>query len=156
MTTLLNILFLLPLTLWVGSIFFFSFFTAPTLFRELPKEIAGEFISKLFPQYYTLGYTTLSLAFLSLTFRGFLEKPFPWVRILLLVIMIGCTFYAGTKIHPRAHLVKTVIRSMEDGADKDAKQVEFDKLHRISVILNSVVFLSGILVIGITAVRLYP
>src|SRR5262245_23410613 len=138
LVSFLNIVFLLSLSLAVGSIIFFSFFTTPTVFRELPVQIAREFVGKLFPQYYTLGYFTQFMALMSLALRGLIEKPFPWIRILLLALMLGCTLYAGLKIRPQAHLAKTVLQTMEPGPDQETKQAQFDRLHRISVILNGV------------------
>lgn len=154
MPSLMNIIFSLSLSLWVGSIAFMSFIVAPTLFRELPKEVAGDFVSKLFPSYYMLGYLCGSAAFLSLLLKGLFDKPFPWFRLLLLVIMLGCTFYAGVKVHPEAHTVKVVLKSMEDGPEKEAKQKEFSQLHRLSVVLNSIVLLAGITVLCITAYKM--
>ncbi|MFO1520169.1 MAG: DUF4149 domain-containing protein [bacterium] len=156
MSSALNVVYLLSLALWVGSIFFLSFFTAPTLFRELPREIAGDFISKLFPQYYMLGYATLAITSITLALRGLLEKPFPWIRLGLLLGMLACTLYAGIQIQPKAHLLRTVLRTLEDTPEKDAKQAEFNRLHKTSVILNSIVLLSGFVVVGITAVKLKP
>ncbi len=155
MTQILNILFSLSMTLYVGSVVFFSFFTAPTLFRELPKEMAGNVVSKIFPNYYLLGYFTLIIAFISLTLKGILDKPFPIPRILLLLIMLGCTFYAGISIQPKAHLLKTVIRTMEESPEKEMKEKEFGSLHKQSVYLNIVSLLCGIFVILLTAVRTY-
>jgi len=154
MISALNILFLLSLSLWVGSIFFLSFINAPALFRELPREMAGEFVGKLFPAYFMLGYALQGLAMLSLALRGILERPFPWVRLALLLLMLGCTLYAGIGIQPRAHALRSVVRSMEDGREKELKQAQFNRLHKTSVLLNSAVFLMGIVVIGVTAVRL--
>ncbi len=154
MTSFLNILYLFSLSFWVGSIAFMSFIVAPTLFRELPKEIAGDFISKLFPHYYTLGYICGSLSFITLFLKGILDKPFPWFRLLLLIVMLGCSVYAGTKVHPEAHMLKTVVKSMEDGPEKETKQKEFGALHKKSVLLNSMVFLAGVLVIAITAYKI--
>jgi len=147
-------LFLFAASFWVGSIAFMSFIVAPTLFRELPREVAGDFVGKLFPHYYTLGYVCGAIAFASLLLRGFFDKPFPWLRLALLALMLGCSVYAGSKVHPDAHMLKTVAKSMEDGPEKEAKQAEFGKLHRLSVILNSVVFLAGVAVLFITGYRL--
>lgn len=155
MTQLLNILFSLSISIYVGSVIFFSFFTAPTLFRELPKEMAGNVVSKIFPNYYLLGYFTLIIAFISLTLRGVLEKPFPIARTLLLLIMLGCTFYAGISIQPKAHLLKTVIRTMEESPEKGLKEKNFGELHKRSVYLNVVSLLCGIFVIILTAIRIY-
>jgi len=156
MISFLNVVFLLSLSLWVGSIFFLSFINAPTLFRELPREMAGEFVGKLFTPYFMLGYAAQGIALLSLGLRGILEKPFPWIRLALLLAMLACTLYAGVFIQPKAHLVRTVVRTMEEGKEKEAKQAEFSRLHRTSVILNSAVFVMGVVVIGITAIKLRP
>ncbi len=147
MVFLLNALFFLALSLYLGSIFFLSFFTAPTLFRELPREMAGEFLGKLFPQYYMIGYVTLSLAFLSLALRGFFLKPFPWLRLALILLMFGCVFEAGTRIQPRVHALRGEIRAIEEGPEKQAKQAEFSKLHQRSVVLNGAVFILGLVVL---------
>ncbi len=154
MASFLNIIFFLALSFWVGSITFMSFIVAPSLFRELPKEVAGEFVSKLFPSYYMLGYICGSLAFLSLLLKGLLDKPFPWFRLLLLLLMLGFTFYAGVKVHPQAHRLKIVAKSMEEGPEKEAKQKEFSSLHKKSVVLNSMVFLVGLIVICITGYKM--
>jgi uncharacterized protein DUF4149 len=156
MTSFFNIVFLLSLSLAVGAIIFFSFFTTPTVFRELPIQIARDFVGKLFPQYYMLGYVTQFAALLSLSLRGLIEKPFPWVRVALLAVMLGCTLYAGLKIRPQAHLIKTVLQAMEPGAEQEAQQARFDRLHRISVILNGVSLLVGVAALGITAAKLRP
>ncbi len=149
-----NMFFLFTISFWVGSIAFMSFIVAPTLFRELPREVAGEFVSKIFPSYYMVGYICGSVAFLSLLLKGIFDKPFPWFRLLLLLVMLGCTFYAGVKVHPEAHTVKVVLKSMEDSPEKEAKQKDFSHLHRLSVILNSIVLLSGVIIISITGFRL--
>ncbi len=153
LNSLFNIFFQVSLTLWVGAIAFFSFVIAPGVFRELPREMAGDLISKLFPQYYYWGYLFGIVATASLFLKGIFQAPFPAVRLILLLFMLGCSFYAGVKIHPQAHLAKTVLRTMEDGPEKEIKQKEFSKLHRESVILNSLVLLSGLLVLILTA---YP
>lgn len=153
MASFFNMIFFFAMSFWVGSIAFMSFIVAPTLFRELPREIAGEFVSKLFPHYYILSYVCGSLAFVSLLLKGILGTPFPWVRLALIVVMLGCATYAGAKVHPDAHLAKTVMKSMEDGPEKIAKEKEFSHLHRFSVILNSIVFLAGVLALSITGYK---
>lgn len=153
MASFFSMIFLFATSFWVGSIAFMSFIVAPTVFRELPREVAGDFVSKIFPHYYILGYVCGSLAFLALLLKGLFDKPFPWVRLALLLLMLGCAVYAGAKVHPEAHLAKTVIKSMEDGPEKIAKEKEFSQLHRFSVILNSIVFLAGVVVLSITGFK---
>jgi len=156
MVAFLNILFLLSLAISVGAIIFFSFFTTPTIFREAPVALARELVGKMFPSYYLLGYATQFLALVALTLRGLLEKPFPWVRILMILLMLGCTLYAGLVILPKAHTAKTVLKTLEPGPEQDAQQAEFDRLHRLSVVLNGTVLIAGIVALGITAVKMNP
>jgi len=153
LASFLNILFQISISLWVGSIAFFSFIVAPGVFRELPREMAGDLISKLFPQYYYWGYLFGIVATASLFLKGIFQAPFPALRLALLLFMLGCSFYAGVKIHPQAHLSKTILRTMEESPEKEIKQKEFSMLHRQSVIFNSLVLLSGLIVLIITA---YP
>lgn len=56
MTTLIQFFYLLSLVVWIGSIIFFSFFTAPAVFKTLEREQAGELIGIIFPRYYKVGY----------------------------------------------------------------------------------------------------
>lgn len=155
MQNFLNILSFLSLSLWTGSMFFFSFVVAPTAFREFPREMAGDIVGKIFPQYYLVGYISLIVAFISLLLKGIIDKPFPIVRLLLILLMLGCTFYAGLSVHPKAHLQKTVIRTMEDGPEKEIKQKEFSRLHRKSVILNLIALVSGVTLLLLFAIKIH-
>ncbi|MBF0493360.1 MAG: DUF4149 domain-containing protein [Deltaproteobacteria bacterium] len=141
-----NLLLNLFLGIWLGVMICFSFITAPTLFREIPREMAGELISKIFSQYYLSGYACLGIAFISLVLKGLWSKPFPVLRCLLLALCFGLTVYAGAHLHPKAHMVKTMIRTLEEGPDKERKQAEFATLHRQSVLLNGIVLLTVLLV----------
>lgn len=156
MNSLLQIFFLLSTSVYVGSMIFFSFFTTLTLFRELQREMAGDIVGKLFPQYYLLGYITLASALVSLALRGLLERPFPLVRVIFLALMLGSTLYAGLSLQPKIHQLKTVVRVMEEGPAQDMKKAEFGALHRVSVILNLVVLALGLAVLAISAVKMRP
>lgn len=46
----------------VGSMLFFAFTVAPTVFRALPAEHAGSFLRALFPRYYLWGLIVALLA----------------------------------------------------------------------------------------------
>ena len=46
----------------VGSMLFFAFTVAPTVFRALPAEHAGSFLRALFPNYYLWGLIVALLA----------------------------------------------------------------------------------------------
>ncbi len=55
MTQWLKWLYLLTLAVWIGSIVFFSFAVAPTVFKTLKPEDAAALIRRIFSKYYLIG-----------------------------------------------------------------------------------------------------
>jgi uncharacterized membrane protein len=103
MVTLIHFIHLLSLVMWMGSIIFFSFFTAPAVFRLLDRQKAGEVVGAIFPKYYAIGYicSVLAAATLMLSPRGMEGPP-----LIFLTVMAACTFYAGLVINPQARVLK--------------------------------------------------
>jgi uncharacterized membrane protein len=64
MLNIFRFVLLLSVVVWVGGLIFFTFFVAPSIFKVLPRELAGELVSNIFPKYWALGYVAglLSLA----------------------------------------------------------------------------------------------
>ena len=56
MQTAFKFIYILSVCFWIGSIFFFSFFAAPSIFKVLPRETAGNVVSDIFPKYYLVAY----------------------------------------------------------------------------------------------------
>lgn len=147
--------YLLALSIWVGAIVFFSFFTTPTLFTQLPREMASQVITVIFPRYYALGYICGSILLLSSLMEAALLRHLPWIRLILVSLMLGSTLYAGLALRPQVHELKVQMKAVEEGTDLSLRlKKQFDGLHRLSVILNMVVLLGGLLLIGIVAFRL--
>jgi len=65
MQTTLKFLYSLSLTFWIGSIFFFSMFAAPSIFKILSREQAGNVVSDIFPKYYLVSYACGAVALVS-------------------------------------------------------------------------------------------
>jgi len=149
MSTLVAFFHLLALVCWIGSIIFFSFFTAPAVFKVLDRPQAGEVIGAIFPRYYGVGYvcSAVAVATLVTTPTGLqgLQLPF-------LVIMTGCTFYAGLVINPQARQLKLQIK--QEPENKDALESKFRSLHGWSVRLNATVLIFGLGLLWITAMGL--
>lgn len=147
---------LLALVVWVGGIIFFSFFTAPALFGVLPRELAGNVTSVLFPRYYMLGGICGLVALLTCLLRWLQspgrDRPLQ-IEMLLLVLMLAMSLYAGLGILPETSSLRPQIRAAEGTAGRDAAQQRFDLLHRRSVILNGLVLLCGIGVLATLAGR---
>ncbi|MBI2487681.1 MAG: DUF4149 domain-containing protein [Deltaproteobacteria bacterium] len=156
MQTFLRFLFLLSITFWIGSIFFFSLITAPSIFKVLPRETAGDLISDIFPKYYLIAYVCGGVALIALILSWVMENTLSGIsnslRIVILVIMLGLAAFAGTVIRPQALEVRSEMRDLsEDSSRYQEIQTSFSKLHKQSVIINSIVFLLGIAIVFITA-----
>ena len=59
MTQWVKWLYLLTLAVWIGSIVFFSFAVAPTVFKTLKPEDAAALIRRIFSKYYLIGIVLL-------------------------------------------------------------------------------------------------
>ena len=149
MTTFAQFVYLLALVMWIGAIIFFSFFTAPVVFKQLERKQAGELIGAIFPRYYKLQYVCGGLMLISLaTLQGGALNP-NW---LFLAIMIGCALYAGQVVNPEARKLKEQIA--EAGGNDEALEARFKSLHSMSVKLNSAVLVMGLGMLWITALHL--
>ena len=162
MSVLARVVHLLSVSLWVGSVAFFSFVVAPAIFKALPKEQAGDVVGAIFPTYYWVGHLCGAVAL------GALLLATRWdgwsVRAasagLVLVVMLGANIYAGFVIQPKVHAVKSEMRQAEAPAQGvvppppyELKE-RFDKYHKLSVQLNAVVLFGGFLVLILSSVGL--
>jgi uncharacterized membrane protein len=158
MGNLLRFVYLLSLVVWVGGIIFFSFVGAPSTFQAVPPDVAGRVVSKIFPRYYLLGHVAGILAlvcYLALAGISGQWGALKVVNAVLLAGMLGTGLYAGTVLHGRASEVRQQMGSAEAGAVRSPEvKAEFDRLHRLSVILNAVVLCLGLVVLFITATEL--
>ena len=153
---ILKVLYLLSITFWLGSIFFFSFISARSIFKILPRELAGDLISDMFTKYYLFSYIFGGIAILSTSISwivGYASSgAISTVKMLILVIMLGLSTYAGTIIRPNVQELRIQLRSVaEDSPGFPDLQNRFKTLHKYSVITNLVIFILGIAIVFITA-----
>lgn len=156
MITALKFLYSLSLTFWIGSIFFFSMFVAPSIFKVLTREQAGNVVSDIFPKYYLISYICGAVALVSsillIYFWSTFSSTNSIIRIAALFIMMGLAVYAGEINRPEAHKVRTEMRSVEEGSAEYQKiHKEFRQLHRISAITNGAIFILGIALVLLNA-----
>ena len=159
--------YLLAMVCWLGSIIFFSFFTAPVIFTTLARSDAGKVVAVIFPRYYILGYVAGGLAlviaiYFTIVSRGtrgiyftFISRGRAWwaVSVVAIAIAVGCTFYAGMVVRPRVDAIRSV--SEEQNPDP-ARKAEFDYLHQLSVMLNGAVLMLDLIALFGTAAALAP
>ncbi|GBD39268.1 hypothetical protein HRbin37_01541 [bacterium HR37] len=156
MKVLLFFLFLISIAFWIGSMFFLSLFTAPTVFKVLPQQQAGTLISHIFSKYYTVGYICGLIAFITSSVIWFTEnngkRNIYLVRVILIAAMLALMVIAGEIIRPKALEARANIRKLPStSTDQLEERKRFAKLHTISVAINTTVFLLGVTTVFITA-----
>jgi uncharacterized membrane protein len=158
MGQVLRFLYLLSLVVWVGGIVFFSFVGAPSTFQAVPVDMAGRVVAKIFPRYYLVGFVAGLVALAA--FLGLARMSGQWgalrvAHALLLTAMLGTGLYAGTVVQRQATAVRQQIGSFEERSQaRPELRAEFDRLHRLAVVLNGVVLVLGLVVIFVTATGL--
>jgi uncharacterized membrane protein len=157
MTAVAKWIFVVSLAGWLGSVGFFSFVVAPSVFRAFPEEQraeAGRVVGTIFPSYYRTGYVCGVVLLIStvLLWRGAATAPGRWAAAAVIVaLMLAATFYAGLVIQPRAHSLRQEMHRASAAA-----KPEFDRLHRRAVQLNAAVLVGGLVLSGIAAASLRP
>jgi putative copper export protein len=150
----LKFLLSLSISFWIGTIFFFSFFAAPSIFKILPRETAGNVVSDIFPKYYLVAYVcglVAVISSISLLFIGNHKITGIYgIRTLGLLIMLGLALYAGQVVRPEAVEVRSEMRiAGENSSNYPELRKNFSTLHMRSAILNSVIFIIGIALVFI-------
>jgi len=145
---IINFVHLLSLVCWLGAIIFFSFFTAPAVFKTLDHPTAGELVGVIFPRYYFLGY--LCSILLLTTYLLEAQTVSVWKTSCILAIIFG-TFTAGMVVQPKARSLKMKIKSSESDEGRKILETRFRRLHSLSVQLNSTVLLTGLVLLWLTA-----
>lgn len=151
MMTFIKFLFLISLSFWLGSIFFFSAVTAPSIFGALPKPEAGVLITIIFNKYYLIQYVLAGISIISLLLLIKIDKDrniFRYIRLALVCLMLIFTVFSGTYIRNSALQAKSVMKHSDPGAEVYIKSEKtFKSSHRNSVIINGLVFLAGIVIL---------
>ncbi len=146
--------FWLALGIWLGTIVFFSFVIAPTIFGTFEREQAGAIIGAIFPRYYLLQAITgiVAIAMAAMMWRHTRTNPLA-IATAMLAVMLIVTAYAGTIVEPQARALRIAIHS---AIPPDNAQARFDTLHHRAVQLNAIVLLLGIATTAMTASTMRP
>ena len=151
---IVKFLHLMSLSIWVGSIVFFSFFAAPSIFKKLPREAAGDVVGDIFPKYRAIGYASSAVLLVTLAIMMNSEKDSQYSRPVLLVLMAAIGLYSGLVVGKQAASLKAGMKASALAEEKETLRAEFRKVHAISSILNMSVLALGIAFIFLTAMKL--
>ena len=152
----LKVLTISSVSIWLGAMAFFSFFVAPAAFSVLDRESAGRLVTTVFPRYYFFGLVLGLVGLVGVTGR-LLEgggRHAPWGALALLLLMLGLTLYAIWVLLPASETARAAMRAAGVAATSAAPEARaFSRLHRVSVILNGVTLLAGLVLVCLEAVR---
>lgn len=108
--------------LLLGGMVWFSFVFAPLVFKKLPKETAGAFISQVFPVYY---WSSLVLTFLAMVTAA------DWTDRIILTCVAGLFGVAIFGFLPSMNGLRDRANAGDEAAGK-----AFARWHGISMVVN--------------------
>ena len=126
------------ISIWVGSIIFFSAIVAPTVFKSLDEKNAGVFLRAFFPKYYNFGIL-LGVASLALMYLSGIIPVLNYSLFVINLLMLVFTIIGKM-------MIPLINNARDLGASGEKK---FKILHLISVILNVITLIIGIIFLTI-------
>ena len=145
MSTILRTVEFLCLGLWLGADAFLSFVVAPGAFRTLEsRDAAGLLVGYALARLHFAG-VFLGLIFLAvrlLRTRDF--GSFTTAAATCVVLMVVLTAASQFTVSTRMAQLKKEMVSVDNTPEDDPRRVEFNRLHQRSVMLESLVLLTGL------------
>jgi uncharacterized membrane protein len=155
MSLLLRYVLLLAVVVWIGGIVFFSFIASPSVFKLLPRELAGQVVGDIFPKYHLLGYTSCVVALgCLLGLRQLGTTQAVGTAAIILALMGTAQVTMGMVIGPQVTAARDAAKAAPAGSEKDRLEKKFRRLHAVSMIFNLLLLILGLILIYRLAVRL--
>ena len=119
------------ISIWSGTIIFFSAVVAPTVFKSLDEREAGVFLRAFFPKYYIFGIVLGVVSIIYLLF-----SPVHSHLLYSIIAMTVLTILGRMSI--------PIINKARDTNNEQA----FKRYHLISVMMNVITLVIGIVILG--------
>ena len=119
------------ISIWSGTIIFFSAVVAPTVFKSLDEREAGVFLRAFFPKYYIFGIVLGVISIIYLLF-----SPVHSHLLYSILAMTVLTILGRMSI--------PIINKARDTNNEQA----FKRYHLISVMMNVLTLVIGIIILG--------
>jgi len=144
MSTVLRTIEFLGLSLWLGSDVFLSFVVAPGAFSLLAsRDQAGAMVGFALGRMHLIGVVCGIIILLARLLRTRTFASILAPAALCVVLMIALTVVSQQAVSPKMVALRTQMGSIQATAADSPLRVEFDRLHRRSVMLESGVLLAG-------------
>ncbi len=144
MSTLLRTIEFLGLSLWLGSDVFLSFVVAPGAFRILAsRDQAGAMVGYGLWWMHMFGVVCGIVILVARLMRTRTFASLATLGALCVVLMILLTVVSQHAVSPKMAALRVQMGSIQATAADSPLLLEFSKLHRISVSLESGVLLAG-------------
>jgi hypothetical protein len=145
LSTILRTVEFLCLSLWVGGIVFLSFVVAPGAFSLLPgRDVAGTMVGYALSRLHVLGLVCGFVFLVVRLARSRSAAAFAGPVVFAMAAMIALTAVSQFVVSPRMARLRTEMGSIEKTPPQDPLHVQFDRLHRRSVALETCVLLAGL------------
>jgi hypothetical protein len=153
MTSLLRFLQLFALGAWVGAIIYFAAVVTRDAFAVLPnRDVAGVLVGSTLGGLHGMGVIAAVIYLgASLGLRG--SRGLVQPAALCVVLMLLLTLASQRTVIPKMAALRTSMVSLEATAPDDTRRAEFDRLHGISVGIESGVLLVGLVGLFLTVRR---
>ena len=152
MTPVIKYAYVVVLALWLGSIIFFSFVVAPTIFKVLSVEDAARLQRALFPKYYLVGIVCAALGIgcvATLLALHVFRLPASILSLLLLAACGGADLWMRQGVTPQMLAVRQRVAESKAAGRALGAELEADwkGLHRLSVQVNGAVLLCDLVLL---------
>ncbi|HET9530287.1 MAG TPA: DUF4149 domain-containing protein [Blastocatellia bacterium] len=139
----------LLLSIWLGSMVFFSFAVAPSAFGVLPsRHLAGQVVASTIAKVEMIGLAAGALLLalqLTLWRTGQANRRIRAARMLSLIVMILATAGMRFWISPTMVALRASMgRPIDEIDPADPLRTQFNDLHQYSVILMAIAMLAGV------------
>lgn len=151
---ILQYLQLLAVGTLIGKVVLLSFVVAPILAKSLEREPFGMVVRNLFPAYYALGIGTAMAGLISLSGLGMIRGMSPMILTSGLgwALILIAESYCRSPLTPQSNEMRDRLKEQESqGAVDPVLQASWDRLHRRSVYLNSLVLVTGLCLLGLVS-----
>ncbi len=151
MTGLLDVLYLVSLSLWVGGLVFYAFIAAPGLGKSLDEPAAARARAGLAPQLRLLGYACGGVGFVSLAFIAQVDETgsaVHWLRMLAGMLLLQA--FDERWLEPRIEELRSVLKATPSPILSE----RLERLSRASAWAGRALLVLGLLLLAFTSQRL--